>query len=116
MDTLFPLYATQGKTTQVAWDGKVSGQIMQLPASALAFATGFDLRHETFRLSPSANLLADDIVGFGVTQTDAARNYGAVFGELNAPIAKTLDTQWAARVDKFPGFGAHVSPKVRLRF
>jgi iron complex outermembrane receptor protein len=39
-----------------------------------------------------------------------------VFGELDAPITKTLDSQFAARVDKFPGFGAHVSPKVGLRF
>jgi iron complex outermembrane receptor protein len=116
LNTLFPQFGTRGKTTQVAWDGKVSGELVPLPGGPLSFATGFDLRREKFTLTPTDNLAAGDIVGYGVTQTDAARTYGAVFGELDAPITKTLDTQFAARVDKFPGFGAHVSPKAGFSF
>lgn len=116
LNTLFPYFGTKGKTTQIAWDGKVSGDLMQMAGGPLAFATGFDLRHEKFSLTPSDNLLAGDIVGFGVTQTDASRNFGAVFGELSIPLAKSLETQVAARIDKFPNFGAHVSPKVGLRY
>jgi len=113
--TLFPDFGSRGKLRQTAWDGKVSGELAQLDAGPLGFATGFDLRHERWTISPSASLLSGDIVGYGSTQTDAARTYGAVFGELDVPVAGALDTQWAARVDKFPGFGAHVSPKIGLR-
>ncbi len=116
LNKLFPGYGTKGKTSQVAWDGKVSGELMSLPAGPLGVAAGFDLRHEKYSLTPTANLLAGDIVGFGVTQVDASRNYGAVFAELNVPVTKTLETQVAARIDKFPGFGAHVSPKLGMRF
>lgn len=116
LNRLFPTYGTTGKTTQFAWDGKVSGELTQMSAGPLSFATGFDLRHEKFTLTPTGNLANGDIVGFGVTQTDASRNFGAVFAELNAPLAKNLETQVAARIDKFPGFGAHLSPKFGLRY
>jgi iron complex outermembrane receptor protein len=113
--TLFPDFGSKGKLRQVAWDGKVSGDLGQLDAGPISYATGFDLRHEQWTITPSDNLLAGDIVSYGSSQTDAARSYGAVFGELDVPVATALDTQWAARVDKFPGFGAHVSPKVGIR-
>lgn len=113
--TLFPDFGSKGKLTQAGWDGKVSGDLGQLDAGPIAYATGFDLRHEQWKITPSANTLAGDIVGYGSSQTDAARTYGAVFGELEVPVTTALDTQWAARVDKFPGFGAHLSPKVGIR-
>jgi iron complex outermembrane receptor protein len=82
----------------------------------MAFAAGYDLRHERSVITPAANILSGDIVGMAATQTDAERTFGAVFGELIVPVTDTLETQLAARVDKFPGFGAHVSPKIGLRF
>jgi iron complex outermembrane receptor protein len=116
LDALFPQYSRQGKLTQAAWDGKVSGELLDLGAGPVTFATGLELHNEKFTMTSSANLAAGDIVGTGNAQADASRSYGALFGELNVPIAKSFDTQWAARLDKFPGFGAHVSPKLGLRF
>lgn len=116
IDTLFPRFGYKAETRQFAIDGKISGEVMNLPAGPLSLATGFDLRHEKMDISPSANLLAGDIVGFGLVSTQAKRTFGAVFAELNAPITKTLEAQVAARIDKFPGFDAHLSPKLGLRY
>lgn len=116
LNTLFPIYGTKGKTAQFAWDGKFSGELTQMAGGPLSFAAGFDLRHEKYTLTPSNNVLTGDIVGLGVTETDASRNFGAIFAELNVPFAKNVETQVAARIDKFPKFGAHVSPKLGLRY
>lgn len=113
---LFPAYGSDGKTTQTAWDAKVSGDLMALPAGPLSFAAGFDVRHEKFTIDPTANLRTGDIVGFGLSATDGSRTFSALFGELNVPISKKLEAQVAARVDKFPNLSAHVSPKLGLRF
>ena len=113
---LFPSFGNDGKTTQTAWDGKVSGELMALPAGPLSFAAGFDLRHEKFTIDPTGNLRAGDIVGFGLSDTNGSRTFTAVFGELSVPFTKQLEAQFAARVDKFPNLSANVSPKIGLRF
>jgi iron complex outermembrane receptor protein len=113
---LFPAFGSDGKTSQTAWDGKVSGEIMALPGGPLAFAAGFDIRREKFTIDPTANLRTGDIVGFGLSATDGSRTFSALFGELSVPITKQLEAQFAARIDKFPNLSAHLSPKFGLRF
>lgn len=116
LNTLFPTYGQSGETRQIWWDGKVSGEIMPMNGGSLGFAAGLDLRHETFKITASENIRNGDIVGFGDAETDASRNFGAVFGELSIPLAKTLTAQVAGRVDKFPNFNAHFSPKLGLAY
>jgi iron complex outermembrane receptor protein len=117
LDTLFPHYGTRGRTRQVALDGKVSGELgVALPGGPIGFALGGDLRHESFRIDATSNLMAGDIVGYGLSRVDAQRSFGAVFTEFSLPVTKSLELDAAARVDKFPGFAAHVSPKLGLRF
>lgn len=116
LDRLFPSFGTDAKTSQTALDGKISGEIAQWAAGPVTMATGFDLRREKFTITPTSHLLTGDIVGFGNSQTNAARTFGAVFAEFNLPLTKTLEAQVAARLDKFPGFDAQLSPKVALRY
>ena len=116
LNALFPQLGSRGKLTQAAVDGRISGQLGDLPAGPVSFATGYDLRHERSVITPTNNVRSGDIVGYGAGETDGARTYGAVFGELIVPVTQKLESQLAARVDKFPGFGAHLSPKVGLRF
>ena len=100
----------------VLLDGKISGDIAQLPAGALQLATGFELRHKTIKINPTDNLANGDIVGLWHQRRRGRRNFGAVFAEVGIPIVKNLDGDIAGRLDKFPGFGAHFSPKVGLKF
>ena len=116
LDTLFPTYGYTAKNQQTFWDGTIRTDLFQLPAGAVQLAAGFDLRHESMNITPSDRLRTGDIVGYGTSQSEASRNYGALFAEAGIPITKTLDGDLAARVDKFPGFAAHISPKAGLKF
>jgi len=116
LSTLFPEYGFKGKVTQVFADGKISGDVGQLPGGPIALALGYDLRHESMSVTPSDRIASGDMVGYGTSASSASRSFGALFGEADLPITKELEGQVAARLDKFPGFGAHLSPKLGLRF
>jgi iron complex outermembrane receptor protein len=116
LNRLFPTFGYTGETTQTFLDGKISGDIAKWDAGNVGLATGFDLRHEKMSIKPDERLATGDMVGFGVSSSDASRSFGAVFAELSLPLLKTLEAQVAGRVDHFPGFPTHFSPKVGLRF
>jgi iron complex outermembrane receptor protein len=113
---LFPEQGYDGKITQYFIDGKISGEISKIGERAIGLAVGGEVRHEKFRITPTANLLAGDIVGNGAATADASRTTEAVFTEVNLPVTDKLELVGAARVDKFPGFKAHASPKVAARW
>jgi iron complex outermembrane receptor protein len=113
---LFPEQGYDGKITQYFIDGKVTGEIGKIGDRAIGIAVGGEVRHEKFNITPTDNLLSGDIVGYGAATADASRTTEAVFTELNLPVTSQLELVGAARVDKFPGFKTHVSPKVAARF
>ena len=116
IDTLFPQYSYKGSTQQIFIDSKLTGEAGRYDGRPVGLALGFDVRHDRFAMTPSENLRTGDIVGEGFLTSSAARTHGAVFGEVNWPVTPSFDVQAAARLDKFPAFNAHVSPKVGLRF
>ncbi len=116
IERLFPRYGYRGEVTQRFVDAKISGDLMQLPAGKLAVAAGAEWRHERSSLTPSDNLARGDIVGFGLVATDASRSAAAAFAEVDAPVTSSLRLGAAARVDKYGGFDARVSPKLGLRW
>jgi len=116
LNTLFPVFGYEGKNTQSFVDGKISGPLFSLPAGMLKFAAGGEVRHESFSITPSANLFAGDIVGYGVSASDAARTTESAYAELSIPVVKNLDAQVAVRADKFPNLTTHFSPKLALRY
>jgi iron complex outermembrane receptor protein len=116
INMLFPAHGTDGEIKQVFWDGKISGDIGAIDGRPIGMALGFDVRRESFVIAPTANRLAGDIVGFGSTATDASRTNSSVFTEVVFPVTKSLELTAAARLDSFPGFDAHWSPKVGAAF
>jgi iron complex outermembrane recepter protein len=114
IDRLFPNFGNAAKTTQTVLDGKLTGELGQMAGGPIGFATGVDLRHEIFTITPTENLNVGDIVGVGVSRTKGSRNFWAAFGELSLPVTKGVEMQVAARVDKFPNLAANLSPKVGL--
>jgi iron complex outermembrane recepter protein len=116
IDRLFPEFGTTAETSQIFIDGKISGEIGKLAAGPVLLATGAEIRRERLRITPSDALLVGDIVGFGNASADSSRTFGAIFGEVSIPVFKELEATVAARVDKFPGFDAQVSPKLGLRY
>jgi len=116
LNTLFPVFGYSGKDTQAFVDGKISGEWLKLPAGNIGFAVGGEIRHESYSIDPSANLQSGDIVGYGISSSDASRNTSAVYGELSIPVFKGFEISAAARVDKYPELSAHVSPRLAFRY
>jgi iron complex outermembrane recepter protein len=116
IDQLFPRYGYRGEVTQRFVDAKLQGDLMQLPAGKVSMAAGAEWRREHSSLTPSDNLASGDIVGYGLLAADASRSAAAAFAELDAPLTQTLRLNAAARVDKYGGVDARLSPKVGLRW
>ena len=116
LNQLFPTFTHTGRMKQAFIDGRIAGPVTTLDGRPVDMAFGFDLRHESLSITPSANLASGDIVGYGVAETHGRRTFGSLFTEANVPLSETFEAQAAARLDKYPGFAAHVSPKIGLRF
>ncbi len=116
LNTLFPQSGFDGTYRQYFADGNATQAIAQLPAGQLQLSLGGEIRHESMVLSPTANLLANDIVGDALSQSDGERTFEAVYGELQIPIIDNMQANLAARVDKFPHIGAHLSPRASLEY
>lgn len=116
LNTLFPESGYDGKITQYFVDGKISGEIAKLDGRSVGLAVGGELRHEKLDINPTLNLQQGDIVGNGAASANSKRSTGAAFAEVNVPVTSKLEIDGAARVDKYQGFNAHVSPKLAFRF
>ncbi len=112
LNSLFPVNGYDGKITQYFVDAKLTGEVGKIADRAINIAAGVELRHEKFKIMPTDNLLQGDIVGYGSATADASRSTQAAFAEVSLPVTSTLDVTAAARLDKFPGFKAHTSPKL----
>jgi len=112
LNTLFPRQGYVGKYTQAFWDGKVGGTAFTMPAGDAQFAAGAELRHEKYTIAPTANLLAGDIVGYGVSSVDSTRTFGSAFGELMLPVTHSVLVDAALRLDRYQGFDTHFTPKL----
>lgn len=115
LNTLFPQQGYDGKITQYFVDAKISGELGDIGGRPIGFAVGGDLRHEKFDITPTANLLDGDIVAHGASVAQASRSTSALFSEFSLPVTTALEVTAAARVDKFPGFKTHASPKLAAR-
>jgi len=116
INTLFPVFSNTGKTEAEFADAKISGPLFVLPAGNVNFALGGELRHESMNIGVSNNLQTGDIVGYGISTADASRNVESLYTELNVPAMKNLEFSPALRLDKFPDFSAHFSPKLSMLY
>jgi len=116
LNTLFPENGYDGKITQYFIDAKITGNLWKIGDRDVGFAVGGDVRHEKFRILPTANLLAGDIVSNGAATADASRTTESLFAEVNVPVLPKVEVVGAVRVDKFPDVDAHASPKLAARW
>ena len=107
---------SQGKTTIA--DLKVSKDVWQMPAGPLGLALGIESRKEELDDQPQPVLFSGDIQGGGgdIPPVKADRRVRAAYLELNVPIVKNLEAQFAVRSDRYSDFGATTNPKIALRW
>jgi iron complex outermembrane receptor protein len=116
LDRMFPRTGTDGKISQDWVDGKISGELMSLPAGPLSFAFGGEFRRESMYVKSTDNVVNAQIIGRGSLWIDGERNMSALYAELNAPVTEKLEVNAALRMDKADGFDSHLSPKVGVKF
>ena len=106
-----------GKASVDEFDGSFSKEIMSLPAGPLAAAIGFDIRKEEFQFNKDSSVRP--LIN-GATSPASLnlvnRRINAFYGELQVPVIKNLDLQFAVRQDHYSDFGSTVNPKVAARW
>ena len=106
------------KSTRSSLDGKVSGDIGQLPGGPIAVAVGGERRSERLDDNPLAVLNSGDIIGGGGNQAPVVgkRNVTAVFAEASLPVFKGFEGLVQVRHDRYSDFGATTNPKLGVRW
>ncbi len=106
-----------GKAVVNEFDGSVSREVMSLPAGPLAAALGFDIRKEEFQFNKDSTVrptINGTTSPASLNMVD--RKINAFYGELQVPVIKNLDLQFAARQDHYSDFGSTTNPKVAARW
>ncbi|HEX4781647.1 MAG TPA: TonB-dependent receptor, partial [Usitatibacter sp.] len=106
-------------STMTEVDGKLSRDVFAMAGGAAAVAFGVDFRREEIDdKAVNADYGAGlHIGGEGtVPNTQASRNVGALFAELNLPFTKELEVTGAVRYDHYSDVGSKASPQVRARW
>ncbi len=116
MGRLYPTLVSRGKTSIRGVDLKASREIGELAGGPLALVVGAEWRRESFSSIPDPLQAAGEISVSGSYSADGARNVGAVFAEVSAPLTKGLDALLALRADRYEGFGVTTTPRIGLRW
>ncbi len=103
--------------TTDAVEGKISGVLVKLPAGDLNYALGGALRDENMNFQPSSAFQIGDISGYGgqALPLQTSRHSSSIYGELEAPIIKSLEADLSVRRDQYPN-ATSTNPKLSLRF
>jgi iron complex outermembrane receptor protein len=98
-------------------DLKGSRDVFALPGGQLAVAVGVSFRKENLDLNPSAAYQSGDISGYGgaVLPFNVSRTSHSIFGEIDAPILKSLEADLSVRNDHYPN-AQSTNPKLSMRF
>jgi len=100
----------------------ISGEIVQLPAGALAFAAGYEYRKETGQFDPDAFIASGLSTGNGAKPTAGGYDLDEMFLELSIPVlsdlpgAQLLDFSAATRYSKYSNFGNTTNNKFGFRW
>lgn len=108
----------QGKSTTDTFDARITREIAQLPAGAVAMATGLEIRREKLEDNSSDEILAGTIYSTSKSRrVSESRDVKALFAEFDIPLIKDLNAQIALRHDAYGGsIGSSTNPKVALRY
>jgi iron complex outermembrane receptor protein len=100
----------------------ISGDLLQLPAGPLDFATGYEHRNLSGNYQPDAVVVAGESNGVPSKPTSGGYNVDEFYVELNVPLiadaafAKHLDLSVASRYSDYSTFGSTTNSKVGFRW
>ncbi|MFZ6724390.1 TonB-dependent receptor [Undibacterium sp. MH2W] len=108
--------ARHSYVTLTSADISASREIGRLSGGPIMLALGSDFRRDTYWDSKAQINSIVTYAGTSPTYAKAARNVAAAFLEIDFPITKQLDVDFAARDDHFSDFGNTVNPKLSFRY
>lgn len=104
------------------YSANITGDLTELPAGALSFASGWEYRKYTGEYNPDALTVAGEYNGVVSLPTAGSLNVNEFFVELNVPLladlplAKQLDLSLASRYSDYSTFGSETTSKIGFRW
>lgn len=117
---------TRGKSSLISVDGRVHGDLFDLPAGAVQLAVGGEHREEEGESVPDDNKRSGDLIGFtGADILKGSRDINAGYGEVFIPVFSkdnaipglyALNLRAQARYEEYSDFGDTMKPGVKLGY
>jgi outer membrane receptor protein involved in Fe transport len=117
---------TRGQSSLLAVDGRVYGDLFDLPAGAVSLAVGGERREEQGESIPDDNKRSGDLIGFnGAEILKGSRDITAGYGELFIPIFSkenaipgiySLNIRGQGRYEDYSDFGDTLNPGAKFGY
>ena len=114
--TASPKNGFKSGLTQI--DGKLSGELFNLPAGAVGLAVGAEFRRETLSTNPDPLAVEGELYhqaqlppGFS-----NSRRISSVYAESTVPVLPSVEAQLALRYDHYSDYGNSTTPKVGVKW
>jgi iron complex outermembrane receptor protein len=99
-----------------AVNAKASTFLFELPAGAVGFAAGAEVRQEAIDARTTWQVLSGTELRPAINIVDGKRRVAAAYAEFSVPVTTSLELQLAGRGDHYDDFGNAFSPKLGLRW
>lgn len=116
MARLYPTLNNEARTSTASFDVRGSRDLMALPGGQLAVSLGAEARRETFEAVPDELFSSGAITLFNQQGSTGKRSVTSVYGELVAPVLKSVELSLAARRDGSNDFGSSSTPKAGIKW
>lgn len=115
MAAISPHFNNQATDTLTFADVHGVHEVMELPGGTMNFAAGLSYTHKNLN-APSADLLAQGVVGNGGAYVFGKETNTAAYGQLSAPVLKNLELEASARYDHYDTYGHSFTPKAGFKY
>lgn len=116
MARLYPVLDNHADTSTSSIDVHGNRELFALPGGPLAMSIGAEFRREQFDAMPDTRFTDGSIQLIGMTGSNGSRTVAAAYGELSAPVLKSVELSLAARADRYSDFGSAFTPKVGVKW
>jgi iron complex outermembrane receptor protein len=116
MNEIDPTFQNIAVSTLSFADVHASRALMALPGGDLGFATGVQFVHKDLNNPmPYQSSTGAQPIGFN-TFAIGEENDASIYGELEAPVTKTLEVEGALRADHYDTYGTSVVPRFGFKW